>query len=131
MKQQDIFGQPAGGYVSSNIPAIKIQDNQILEKACNRLLSMVRADSSLLDGDTMGEIDRRLFAEIAWEDRFAKLVAPERKGIFIKAMMGLGEPEVYTRARRELLRRDIIRVSAKAIRSGEQFRSRIAGAMRG
>lgn len=129
MPKTDMFGNVTGGQLAHDVP-VRIPDNPVLERACNRLLDMIRKNPSLIDGDSMGQIDRRLYAEVAWEDRFAKLVAPERKDTFIQAMMGLPEPEVFTRARRELLSRDRIRVSSKAVKSGEQHRARIAGAMR-
>ncbi len=91
---------------------------------------MVQNNPELLDGDSMGEIDRRLYAEILWQDGFQNLISLDRKEIFIKAVMKVQESDVFSRARRELLSRDLIRVSSKAIQSGERFRARIAGAMR-
>lgn len=129
MPKTDMFGNVTGGQLAHDLP-VHIPDNPVLERACNRLLGMIRKDPSLIDGDSMGQIDRRLYAEVAWEDRFAKLVAAERKQVFIDAMVSLPDAEVLTRARRELLSRDRIRVSSKAVKSGEQHRARIAGAMR-
>ena len=111
-------------------PRISIKDNAVLENACNRLLLMVKNNPELLDGDTMGEIDRKLYAEILWQDCFAKLISPEKKRVFIDAMIKAPEGDIFTRARRELLSRDLIRVSTKAVQSGERFRARISSAMR-
>jgi hypothetical protein len=122
INQTDLFGEER--------EVVKIKDNGVLEKACNRLLQMTKYDPELLNGNTMGEIDRRIFAEILWEDCFQNLIKPERKQIFIDAMLKAPEQDVYTRARRELLSRDLIRVSSEAIKSGERYRARIAGAMK-
>ncbi len=120
--QRDLFG--------AEHSEIRIKDNAILERACNRLLDMIRRNPELLDGDSMGEIDHRVFAEILWEDGFQNLISHSKKQIFIDAVMKVQESDIFTRARRELLSRDLIRVSSKAIQSGERFRVRIAGAMR-
>lgn len=111
-------------------PHISIKDNQVLEAACNRILAMAKENPELLNGDTMRQVDRQLYAEILWRDCFATLISPERKQVFINTMLKAPEADIYTRARRELLSRDLIRVSAKAIRDAEQFRARISSAMR-
>ncbi len=120
--QTDLFGEER--------QMVQIKDNMVLERACNRLLELSKQQPELLDGDTMGEIDRKIFAELLWQDCFQSLIKPERKYIFIEAMMKAPEWDIYSRARRELLSRDLIRVSKKAIASGERFRARIAEAMR-
>lgn len=124
MEQHDLFNEP------HEFPSVQIKDNQILERACNRVLIMTKNDPHLLDGDSMGEIDHRLYAEILWQDCFQNLIAPQRKHVFIAVMLRSPDAEVYTRARRELLSRDLIRVSSKAVQSGERFRAKITGAMR-
>ncbi len=116
----DMFGEPH----------TEIKDNPILEKACNRLLLMYQKDKSLFDGDTMGEIDHRIYAEILWEDGFQKLISPDKKQIFINAIMKVQESDIFTRARRELLSRDLIRVSSRAIQNAERHRARISSSMR-
>ena len=131
MPRTDLFGNDVGGGLKTeDVPAIRIRDNPVLERACNRLLGLIRKDSSLLDGDSMATIDGQLFAEVVWVDCFHKLISEDKKGIFIAAMRKAPSQEVYSRARRELLSRDLIRVSSKAIKSGEHFRAKIAEAMR-
>ena len=119
--QPDFFG---------GVHTVQIKDNAVLERACNRLLNMIKDNPSLLDGDTVGTVDRRIYAELLWEDCFKTLIAQEKKSVFINAMLKAPEGEVYSRARRELQNRDLIRLSANAIRSSENFRNRIAGAMK-
>jgi hypothetical protein len=130
MPQSDLFGQPAGGYINTSRPMMKIPGNEILERWCGKLLDMIRERPELLDGDTVGEVDENIFIAVAWETVFKDVVAPERRKIFEDAMRKVPPQEILGRARRELQARDYIRLSSRAVKSGEQFRSRIAGAMR-
>ncbi len=116
----DLFGKPR----------IQIRDNAVLERAANRLFIMCQKTPELLDGDSMGQIDRRIYAEILWEDAFKELIKPDRKQVFIDAVMKVQESDVYTRARRYLLEHDIIRLKPSVIKKAEQMRSMIEGAMR-
>ncbi len=121
MKEQtDMFGEPH----------ISIPDNPTLEKAANRILLMVQRDPTLLDGDTTGVVDRRIYAEVLWEDGLQQFIPSDKKDDFIHIVQKCTEADVLSRARRELLQRDLIRVSAKAVQSSERFRSRISKAMR-
>ena len=86
MAKTDLFGHTTSGIIR-DIPHVQIRGNPVLEHACNTLLAMVRADESLLDGDSMRVIDQKLYAEMAWQTEFSKLVDPERKQTFIAAMM--------------------------------------------
>ncbi len=112
-------------------PRISIKDNPVLENACNRLLIMVKNDPELVKGDTMGTIDRRIYAELLWEDCFKTLIDPAKKHVFVKALTKAPESDVFTRARRELLSRNLLPgVSPKAIVDAERHRARIAEAMK-
>lgn len=119
-QQNDLFGELH----------VRIKDNSVLEKAANRILLMVQRDPTLLDGDTIGAVDRRIFAEVIWEDVFQNLISPDKKSVFIKAILQCPESDVFTRARRFLQNSDKIRLSAKAVQSGERFRAKISSAMR-
>ena len=120
MTQTDLFDEPH----------IQIPGNEVLAKACNRLLLMYQQNQNLFDGDTMGEIDRKIFAEILWEDGVQTLVPADKKPEFIKIVGKCPEADVLTRARRFLQEKDMIRLSLKAVKSAEQFRSRIAGSVK-
>jgi hypothetical protein len=111
-------------------PKVQITGNETLANACNRLLLMVERDPTLLNGDSFGQIDRRIFGEILWEDGLNQLIPSDKKQEFLNTIQKCPESDVFTRARRELLARDLIRVNSKAIKSAEQFRSRIASSMR-
>jgi hypothetical protein len=120
--QRDLFGEETH--------EVQIKDNQVLERACNRLLEMVKNNPKLLDGNTMKEIDNKLYAEILFNECFKSLIKPERKSVFIEAMLKAPDAEVFSRARRELLSRGLIRINAKAVLDAERHRARISGAMR-
>ena len=113
---QDLFGEQR----------IQIRDNSVLEKACNRLLLMNQQDPNLFRGDSMGEIDRKIFAEILWEDGVQKLIPSDKKAEFIEVVKKCPESDVLTRARRYLQEKDLVLVSSKAVQSAERFRARIA-----
>lgn len=120
-EQKDLF----------NEPHITIKDNVVLEKACNRLLLMYQRDASLFDGDSMGQITRRLYAEILWEDGLQKLIPNDKKGEYVTAMLKMPESDVITRALRYCTNTiDAIRLPARAIQEAERMRARIAGSMR-
>lgn len=111
-------------------PHVTISDNPVLEHAANRLLLMVERDRELLTGDSVGIIDRRLYAEILWEDGVQAILPASSKETFIKTVVAAQESDVYSRARRWLVEHDYIRLPAKAIQQAERTRHRIAGAMR-
>jgi hypothetical protein len=111
-------------------PHIQIKDNPILEKAVNRLLLMIQRDSTLLDGDSMAEIDRTIYANVLLEDGAQKMILPDKREEFIKLIIKSQDGEIYGRARRYILEHDLKRVKASAVKSAEQFRSRIASGMR-
>ncbi len=114
-----------------NEPHITIKDNQVLENAANRLLLMIQRNPELLNGDTIGEIDRKIYAEILWEDGVQNILPSDKKEEFVKVVSKAPESDVLTRARRYLAEADLIRLPSKAIQSAERFRSRIAGSLRG
>lgn len=127
----DLFGAPIGGFINYSRPMLHIKDNPILEKWCAKLLDLIRSNPELIDGDTIGRVDENIFIAVAWETVFKDLVAPERKKAFEDAMRKVPTQETLGRARRFLQERDYIRLSSKAVKSGEQFRARISGAMGG
>lgn len=108
---------------------ISIPDNKVLENAANRLLTMYQANPNLFDGDSKGEIDRQIFAEVLWEDGLQRLISADKKAEYLKVFNAAPEAEVISRALRWLVSADYVRLSAKVLRSAEQMRQRIAGAL--
>ena len=121
-RQQSFFVQPE--------EQISIKGNETLAKACNRILLMIEHDENITKGDTFGIIDRRIFAEALWEDGLHRLISSDKKQEFLSIIAKCTEPEVLSRARRELVSRNLITVSSQAIVNGERMRSKIAQAQR-
>lgn len=121
-QQQSFFRQPEP-------VRVVIAGNEVLQKACNRLLEMIDRDPSLLDGNSMAEVDRKLYAETLWEDGIHRLLSIDKKPAFIDIVIKTQDSEVTSRARRWLLEHDYIRLSSQVVKKAEQFRARISGAM--
>ncbi len=114
--QTDFFGEPH----------IEIDGNKTLANACNRLLLMYERDKSLFTGDEVGKINRRLYAEILWEDGVQHLIPADKKAEFIKTVIDTQEGDVYSRALRTLVyNRQLIHLSPDAIRNAERMRARL------
>ncbi len=111
-------------------PRIHIKDNPVLEKMANRLLEMIERDPSLLNGLSVGEIDRRLYSEILWEDGLQRIIPSDKKAEFQNIVIKTQDSEIISRSRRFLLENDHIRLSASVIKQAEQYRSRISRSMR-
>ena len=111
-------------------PRVQIKDNPVLEKMANRLLEMIELEPNLLNGVSMAEIDRHLYGEILWRDGVQRLIPYEKKNEFLNIVIKTQDSEIVSRARRELLSRDLIRLSASVIKSAEQYRGRISRAMK-
>jgi hypothetical protein len=109
---------------------IRIPDNPILEKAANRLLAMYQENPNIFEGDSKGEIDRQVFAEVLWRDGLQRLIPADKKAEYLKVFNAAPEAEVISRALRYLVQQDYIRLKADVIRKAEGFRNRIAGAMK-
>ena len=118
--QSDMFGEEH----------IYIKDNEVLARACTRLLDMTKRHPELLKGTSVAEIDRKIFASILWEDGVQHLIPSDKKEEFFKVITKTQDGEVWGRARRYLLEHDHIRLASSVIKKAEIMRSKISGAMR-
>jgi hypothetical protein len=118
--QTDLFSEPH----------IRIPNNEILENAANRLLALYHEDKELFDGETRGEVDRKVFAEILWRDGLQRIIPSDKKEEYLKIFMKAPEGEVITRAIRYLFSEELIPISRKLILAGERMRARIAQSMK-
>ncbi len=110
---------------------VQISGDDVLAKVCNHLLSLLRGrEKELLSGKTIGEIDRRICAEVWLDEGLNNIIPADKRAEFLQFMQKSTEAEVITRARRYLVEKDRIRLPQSAIVSGERFRARIAGSMR-
>ena len=105
---------------------VQIKGNSVLSQACNRLLAMHAQQPQLFDGDEVGKINRRLYAEILWEDGIQKLIPSNNKESFLKVITQTQEADVFSRALRSMVYDlGLIKLSATAIRNAEQMRNRL------
>lgn len=109
---------------------INIDGNPLLASICRQILEITRKRPDLLEGDTVGEIDRKLMIMI-WLDNGLRSLLPDieqRKAItdWMQNTKQCIDPEAISRARRYLQERDKIRLPAKAILNAERHRQRIA-----
>ncbi len=118
--QVDLFGEPQ---------RIHIEGNPLLEGLANHILALKERDETLLDGDSVGAIDRKLTLAIWVDEGLNQFIPEDKREAFAK---WFSEPkhcpdeEAISRARRYLQERDQIRLPAKAIVAAEQHRQRIA-----
>jgi hypothetical protein len=122
--QTDLFGNPL-----NDAPTIRLENNRMLEVLANQILDLVNRNPSLLDGDDMGTIDRRLLVSVWLDNGLRELIPDVEQRAKITAWMrtkAATDPDAIGRARRLLVARDLIRVSKAAIIAAESHRERIA-----
>ncbi len=119
-QQSDLFGEA---------PRVSITNNQMLAQLANHILDIVRLHPEVLDGNNVGLIDRKLMVYVWLDDGLRSLIpdvdqrAEITKWLCSKACV---DPDAIGRARRYLVERDLIRVSAAAVKNAENHRERIA-----
>ncbi len=119
---QDLFGEER----------VVIPDNKPLEQAANLILHLVNYTPEILDGKSMGEIDRDMYFHALMGAGLNSLLTHDQVQS-VRALMhslkGYQDSDTLRRARRWLLQNDYIRVSKEAILDAEKQKARIAGAM--
>ena len=112
---------------------VDMPDNPNLAKAANLILKAVRNSPEILDGNTIGNIDRKLRVAIWLTQGLADILSDEqieRFRLWAQDSSRCIDPELIRRARQYLVQHDHIRLSAEALRDGERQRSRLSGAFR-
>ena len=107
---------------------INIPDNPTLERCCNHLLNLINNDKSLLDGDSVSDIDRQLWLALSFDNNLIPIIKSGDIDQFKEWVMNhklCYDFEVVSRARRYLLEKDYVRISQKAIVKAEQNRQRL------
>jgi hypothetical protein len=111
---------------------VSIPDNPTLAVQCNHLLRLTDKDKSLLDGESMGMIDRKLMVAV-YEDNGLKAAASlgyEALEEFLMDSKRAPSPDTISRARRWLLEHDYLRVSQKALKDAFNQEKRLAVAFK-
>ncbi len=111
-------------------PVVKLEDNKYLEKLSNHILGLTKRHPNILDGDTIGEINRKVMLAV-WLDNGLERQLPDKDTL--KALLewlkntkvAIGE-ENTSRAVRFLASKDLIRLPSKAVQDAERHRQRIA-----
>ncbi len=109
-------------------PVVRLEDNKLLEGVANHILELVKRYPNLIEGKTVGEIDRKL--KIAfWLETIKPVIHSGSIDRFIewaKNPKQCIDTETIGRARRFLLERDLIRLPSSVILDAERHRQRIA-----
>ena len=125
----DIFGETR----------IRIEGNPKLEGIANHILQIYKRMPEILDGDTIGQINRKVNLEIMLDNGLRNILntAPQTELYtafqvwYLDKKQNCDTEEETARALRYLVERDYLRLPAKAITSAEQHRERIARSVKG
>jgi signal transduction histidine kinase len=108
---------------------VRIDGNPKLEGIANHVLELVHRNPSLLDGDTVGEINRKVYLDVMLDSGLVPILksgdVEKFKEWFLNKKNCDTEEEV-ARSLRYLIERDLARISAKAVKAAEENRQRIA-----
>jgi len=124
MEQTDLFGDKR----------ISIPDNPALQKVAEMILNLLPHYPEIIDGDTIGEVDRKI-REVVWlENGLYNILTSDENGVDrVKAWEKWNasphqciDTETLTRARRELMSRGLIRLKSSAVKQGERERARLS-----
>ncbi len=111
-------------------PVVRLEDNKYLEKLSNQILDLTKRFPNLLDGDTIGEINRKVMIAV-WLDNGLTTQIPnkELRASFVEWLkntkVAISE-ENTSRSVRFLAGKDLIRLPSKAVQEAERHRQRIA-----
>jgi hypothetical protein len=118
--QTDLFGDPA---------RIEIRDNDLLARTANHVRDVVSRNAWLTEGDTIGEIEKKIVVAIWLDDGLRATIPNEDQRATVTAWLiskQCLDSEIIRRACRYLREHDQLRFSQKAILAGERHRERIA-----
>jgi hypothetical protein len=121
---QDLFGEQR----------IRIDGNPKLEGIANHILNLYKINPNLLDGETIGEINRRVHLEILLDNGLATIIQrgslESFKEWYLDKKSNPDTEEECARALRFLVSKDMVRLPSKAIQEAERQRQRIARSVR-
>jgi len=116
-----------------NEQVIKIPGNPKLEGIANRILELVQQNPDLLEGDKVGEIDRKITLALWYSEGLGRFIPEDKREAFagwFSDLRNCPDEEAISRARRYLAERDLIRLPQKAILNAETQRRNIARSVR-
>ena len=112
-----------------NEQVIKIPGNPKLEGIANRILELVGQNPTLLEGDKVGVIDRKITMALWYAEGLGQYIPEDKREAFAEWFCDLRncpDEEAISRARRYLAERDLIRLPQKAILNAEKQRQNIS-----
>lgn len=109
---------------------IHIPDNPKLEGIANHILEIYQRNPAVLDGDTIGEINRKVHLEILLDNGLTPIIKSGDIGQFtawyLDKKQNCDTEEECARALRFLVERDYVRLPARAVAEAERHRQRIS-----
>ena len=112
---------------------VHIPDNPTLEREANHILELVAREPELLNGNKVGEIDRKLLLAVWKDNGVREIVQRADWNLFETWAMTAKlcvDPEIVSRARRWLAEHDHIRLPQQAVADAERQRQRIGRSLR-
>lgn len=109
---------------------IKIDGNPKLEGIANHILNLYSHDKTLLDGGTIGEINRKIHLAMMLDNGLAKVILTgdieHFRTWYLNKKANTETEEEIARALRYLSERDYLRLPKEVLINAEQHRQRIA-----
>ena len=113
---------------------ISISGNPLLEGIANHILELVGRNPELLDGDKVGQINRKVTLAIYFDSGLLPVLQTGSKENFTEWFMNrknVPAEEEIARALRYLIQHDYCRISSVAIQDAERHRVRISRSVKG
>lgn len=119
----DIFGETR----------IHIDGNPKLEGIANHILEIYHRDPDILNGDTIGQINRQIHAEVMLENGLTPVLKSgdieKFKQWYLDRKRNTDTEEETARALRYLVENDYMRLPARAIQEAERHKQRISNSL--
>jgi hypothetical protein len=113
---------------------ISISGNPKLEGIANHILEIKRRVPNLLDGESIGEINRKVHLEIMLDNGLIPVIqsgdTTKFKEWYLNKKLNTDTEEECARALRYLVEHDYCRLSSKVIQDAERQRQRISNSVK-
>ena len=120
MNQTDLFGEQR----------IHIEGNPKLEGIANHILALYQRNNHILDGESIGEINRQVHLEVMMDNGLIPVLqsgdTDKFKAWYLDKKCNPDTEEEVARALRYLVSADFIRLKSSVIQKAEQHRQRIS-----
>lgn len=114
---------------------IHIEGNPKLEGIANHILQIYKRMPEILNGDTIGEINRKIHLEVSLDNGMSSAIATgsveQFRQWYCDKKQNCDTEEETARALRFLAEKDFLRLPKKAIETAQLHRERIARSVKG